>query len=50
MTKGKRVDVSSTWEISVREKKKKKLLPYNISEGISEEDNENGKRKRRIGG
>ena len=50
MTKGKRVDASSTWEISVHEKKKGKLLPYNISESIGEENNENGKRERRIGG
>ena len=50
MTKGKRVDASLTWEISVHEKKKGNLLPYNISKSIGEENNENGKRERRIGG
>ena len=50
MTKRKRVDASSTWEISVHEKKKGKLLPYNISESISEENNEDGKREGRISG
>ena len=50
MTKGERVDASSTWDISVREKKEERLLPYDISESISKENNENGKRERRIGG
>ena len=49
MTKGKRVDASSTWEISVRKKKRERLLPYNISESVSEENNENGEHERRIG-
>ena len=48
MTKGTRVDASSTWEISVREKEKGKWLPYDISESVSEENNENGERERRI--
>ena len=48
MTKGERVDASSTWEISVRKEKERKWLPYNISESVSEENNENGERERRI--
>ena len=50
MTKGKRVDTLSTWEISVHSwepRKREAELPYNISERISEEDKENGERKRR---
>ena len=50
MTKGERVDASSTWEISVLDKKQEKEneLPYNVLESVSKEDNKDGKRERGI--
>ena len=50
VTKGKRVDASSTWEISVHDKKweKESQLPYNVLESVSEENDEDSERERRI--
>ena len=50
VTKGKRVDVSLTWEISIRDKKQEKgnELPYDVLESVSEENDEDSECEGRI--